>query len=66
VWDEAESWHDSEPRHEYGAGYYFPLAPHSVHGKMMPRRVVMCYTDWMQCDDSVLQVRSRVKLYMKK
>lgn len=53
IWDEAESWHDSEPRHEYGRGYYFPFASRAVHGKKIPQRVVMCYTDWMQCDEKV-------------
>jgi len=55
VWDEAESWHDSEPRHEFGRGYYFPFASRVVHGKKIPQRVVMCYTDWMQCDEKVLE-----------
>ena len=55
IWDEAPSMHDSEPRHDYGEGYYFPLKSRTVHGKQLPRRVVLCYTDWDQCDDTVLQ-----------
>ena len=54
IWDEGPTWHNSEPRDDGSNGFWFPMEERRVHGKVLPRRVVQCYTDWNQCDDSVL------------
>ena len=57
-WNERELEYDVAPQMydtPNGHGWTSFWGQREVHGKAMPKRVVMCYTDWMQCDDKVLE-----------